>query len=73
MIYTRNSFISYLKTKFDCEITPIGDGGKLCIKHGQTARAYMNFNKHIDYEEIDLICRKLYVGFPGNSDLEIVE
>ena len=73
MLYTRNSFISYLTNKCDCDTITLRDGRGLIIKNGLTAKSQMFITRNIDYEEIELHCRKLYVGLPGNSDLEIVE
>lgn len=73
MLYTRTSFIKYLTEKYDCETFPMREGRGLIIKHGLTAKTQMFVTQNIDYEEIELHCRKLYVGFPGNSDLVIVE
>ena len=73
MLYTRNSFISYLINKCDCETFPLRDGRGLLIKNGLSAKSHMIFTANIDYEEIELHCKKLYVGLPGNSDLKIVE
>ena len=71
MLYTRASFITFLTKKHDCKTFPDEDG--LVIKNG-SARTYMNMTRFIDYGEIWIHCKKLYIlSPPGDSELEKVE
>jgi hypothetical protein len=75
MLYTRSSFITWLKEVHDCEFLPAGERdniGVLHIKYGP-ARAYImtNSKDRIDYETIQRICQKLMLTrWPDNSELE---
>lgn len=76
MLYTRSSFLRYLTDKRDCEIVNVNDGRNrvLSLKNGPCgAFIFTNRKDIIDYEEIFIVCKKLYIDLPGNSDLEIVE
>lgn len=75
MLYKRSSFLKYLKEKHDCEISPVRDTRVLIIRNGPTsAKMWLDNNDRIDYEEIWLVCRKLYlVDLPGEKDLERIE
>lgn len=75
MLYKRSSFINYLKEKHDCEISPVRDSRVLRIKNGPvSAYMFLDNKDRIDYEEIWIICRKLYlVDLPGDKDLERIE
>ena len=78
MLYKRSSFIKWLKEVKDCEITPMDTGtrnGVLLVKNAMI-KFYMGTNSkdRIDYEEIFIICNRLYIdGLPGDSDLERLE
>ncbi len=77
MLYTRSSFINYLKKVHDCTITPISTGNSsiLQIQHGP-AKAYIMVKgkDRIDYEEIYIVCRKLWLSdMPGDKDLVKIE
>lgn len=77
MLYTRSSFIQYLREVHDCEIIPLDDSRErtLRIKNGPVS-AYMFLTRkdRIDYEEIHIICNKLYLtDLPGDKDLERIE
>jgi hypothetical protein len=74
MLYKRSSFLKYLKEKHDCESSPIKDTNVLVIKNGPVScRMWVNPNDRIDYEEIVIVCGKLFVGLPGNSELIRIE
>lgn len=77
MLYTRSSFIKYLVDVHDCEVINLNDrrGNVITIKHGP-ATAFMWANKKdiIDYEEIYIICKKLWLtNLPGDKDLQQAE
>ena len=70
MRYKRSSFLKYLKDKHDCEISPIKGTNALIIKNGPVnCKTWINPKDIIDYEEIGIICQKLFVGLPGHSEL----
>lgn len=75
MLYRRSSFINWLKEKHDCEVNPIQDTRVLIIKNGMmSVKMWLDFNDRIDYEEIWMMCNKLYiVGLPGDSELIRIE
>lgn len=75
MLYTRSSFVKWLKEKKDCEVEPLPNSRGLVIKNG-VMKAYIWSDKRnrIDYGEIYTLCNKLMiVGLPGDSDLERIE
>ncbi len=76
MVYTRSSFIKWLTKVKDCEIVNLNDirSRVISIKNGPCT-AYIIIAKKdvIDYEEIYIICKKLWLDLPGNKDLEIIE
>jgi uncharacterized protein YlaI len=76
MLYTRSSFITYLTKVHDCEIVVLDDskGKALQVKNGP-AKAYImvNSRNRIDYKEIFIVCKKLYLPIPLNADLEKIE
>lgn len=73
MLYSRSSFLRYLTKVHDCEVTPL-EGRVLRLKNGP-AFDYMITNRHdrIDYEEISMLCAKLYIPLPGDKDLVLLE
>jgi hypothetical protein len=75
MLYKRSSFIKWLTEVKECEVFPIRDTNVLIIKNWQISIKIMLDKKdRIDYEEIWLICNKLYiVGLPGDNELERIE
>lgn len=74
MLYTRSSFLTWLKDNNDCDIKPIPDSRVLIICNGPcSAKILVDSKNRIDYEEIWLVCNKLYLGLPGNNDLERIE
>lgn len=75
MLYTRTSFLKYLKEKHDCEIIPLRDKRVLRIKHGPaTYHMWLHKYDRIDYEEIFIAYQKLYLpDLPGEKDLERIE
>lgn len=75
MLYTRSSFLKYLKDKHDCEIKPHSNGKVITIKNGPvTVHIGSDKNNRMDYDEIYLVCNRLYlVDLPGSSDLELIE
>lgn len=76
MLYTRSSFIRYLTTKHDCEIINLNDrrANIITIKNGPaTAYILATGRDVIDYEEIFIVCKKLWLPLPGDRDLEKVE
>jgi len=60
----------------DCEIININyrRGNVITIKNG-SAIAYIWANKKdlIDYEEIYIVCKKLWIDIPGDHDLKKAE
>lgn len=78
MLYKRSSFIKWLKDVEGCEIIPLANNnrkGTILIKNG-SARFNMqsNFEDVIDYEEIYIAYKKLYLSrLPGDADLIRVE
>lgn len=72
MLYKRSSFLKWLKEKFDCEYSPIGDSNILQIRNGGvTSYMRVDSNDIIDYEEIHRQCDKLYIpDLPGDKDLK---
>jgi hypothetical protein len=76
LLYTRSSFINYLTKKRDCEIINLNDirDRVISIRNGP-ARAYIMYNRRdsISYEEIALVCAKLYIELPGEKDLVRIE
>ena len=76
MLYTRSSFIKWLTDVKDCEIININDrrGNVITIKNGSaTAFIWVNKKDVIDYEEIYVVTRKLWLELPGDKDLVRVE
>ena len=75
MLYTRSSFLKYLKEKHDCTISPIRDTRVLVVRNGPvSARMWLDTKDRIDYEEIWLFCQKLYLtDLPGDKDLIRIE
>ena len=75
MLYTRSSFINWLKEKRDCEVAPIRDSRVLIIKNGPVnAKMWLDDRDRIDYEEIWLLCNKLFIeGLPTDSELIKIE
>jgi len=78
MLYKRSSFLKWLKEVKDCQIKPLGNnvrGGAVKAFNGP-ASTYIGTDEkdRIDYEEIYIICRNLYIdGLPGDSDLVRIE
>lgn len=77
MLYKRSSFIKWLQEVHDCEIQPIGERDTFAafrVKNGP-AQAYIGTDSkdRIDYEEIQLICRRLWLPLPQNSDLKRID
>jgi len=76
MLYTRSSFLKYLTDKRDCQIKPLNQGRNtvILIQHGPVS-AYIHLNNKdlIDYEEIYIVCKKLFLDLPGDSDLVRIE
>ena len=72
MLYKRSSFLSWLREKHSCEILPIRGTNVIVIKNGTVdAKMWLDKKDRIDYEEIWLLCNKLYIdGLPGNAELE---
>jgi hypothetical protein len=70
MLYKRSSFLKWLKEKCDCELIPVTET-VMTIKHGPaSASMYMTKGDKIDYEEIYVFYKKLYLPMlPGDSDL----
>jgi len=75
MLYKRSSFLSWLSDVKDCDVNPIRDTNVVIIKNGPaSARMWIDTKDRIDYEEIWLICNKLYIdGLPGEKELTRIE
>lgn len=75
MLYTRSSFLTWLRKVHNCEITPIEKSPVLIIENGvASARIWTSKKDLIDYEEIHRVCNVLYiVGLPGDKDLKKIE
>lgn len=74
MLYTRTSFITWLRDVKECDIITF-DKNYVLIKNG-VMKHYMGVDSkdRIDYEEIWIICTNLYiVGLPGDTDLVRIE
>ena len=74
MLYTRTSFITWLRDVKECDIITF-DKNYVLIKNG-VMKHYMGVDSkdRIDYEEIWIICTNLYiVGLPGDKDLVRIE
>lgn len=74
MLYTRSSFIKWLTKVKECQVQPMRGSRTLMVSNG-IAKAYIfaNKNDYIDYEEIALLCRKIYLELPGDKDLKKIE
>jgi len=77
MLYTRSSFLRWLREKNDCTIIVLDEPRANCLKiiHGPAVH-YMWLGKkdRIDYEEIYIAYQKLYLAdLPGDKDLERIE
>ena len=78
MLYTRSSFIKWLRESAECEIMPIGDRrglGVIKVINGPVHTYIQSGYKDvIDYEEIQLKCSQLYLSrWPNDSDLDRIE
>jgi hypothetical protein len=78
MLYTRSSFITWLKEVHDCEFLPAGERdriGVIHIKYGPERAYIMTDSKdRIDYETIQRICQKLYLTrWPDDGELDRLE
>lgn len=76
MLYTRSSFIRWLTKVKDCEIINVNDirNRVISIKNGHVIAYIMTGKKDLmDYEEIYIVCKKLFLDLPGDTDLEKVE
>ncbi len=72
LLYTRSSFIKYLTNNCNCELTPMREGRGLRIANG-SAKHQMFMTEYIDYDEIVLVCLKLYIELPPNNLIKRVE
>lgn len=83
LLYTRSSFLRWLSQVKECEIKPLdyddNDRGRysfggILIKNGP-CKFYMGTDQRdrIDYGEIRIICKKLWIELPNHSDLEPLE
>jgi hypothetical protein len=75
MLYTRSSFIKWLTEVKGCEVHPLRDSNTLQIING-VAKGFIwaNTKDVIDYEEIYLLCNRIYIdGLPGDNDLIKIE
>jgi hypothetical protein len=71
MLYKRSSFLRLLKKKHECDIKPLENGTVIRIENGPVhAYIHLNNKDRIDYDEIWVVCRKLYIELPGASELE---
>lgn len=77
MLYTRTSFIKYLREVHYCTFTPLNQGkNRVLLVTNGPAKAYIlvTGKDRIDYEEIHIICTKLWLpDLPGDKDLEKIE
>lgn len=76
MLYKRSSFINWLRSSKDCEITPLPNNPKVLKIENGVMSTYISTNRRdtIPYEEIFMHCDKLMiVGLPGDKDLIRVE
>lgn len=84
LLYKRSSFLSWLQDVKGCEIQPLASddndrrrdsfGGLLVTNGPIKCFVGTNSKDRISYEEIHLVCNKLYIdGLPGDSDLERLE
>lgn len=74
MIYKRSSFLRLIQKKYDCTVEVLGNGA-LRIRHG-SAISHMITNKkdEIDYEEIYMHYRNLYLpDLISSKDLDLIE
>ena len=70
MLYKRSSFIRWLTNKKGCEVYPLKRTNVMIIENGiAKAQMWINPKDLIDYEEISLLCQKLYLELPGDKDL----
>jgi hypothetical protein len=74
MLYTRSSFIRWLTKVKGCDVQPVRRSNAFIITNG-IASAYMwvNPQDRIDYEEIQILCQKIYLELPGDKDLKKAE
>ena len=73
MCYTRSSFVRYLTGKRNCEIINHNDRKSrviTIIKDSATAYIMTSKKDIISYTEIYIVCEKLGLDLPGDSDLE---
>jgi hypothetical protein len=76
MVYARSSFIKWLTDAKDCEIINLKDSRArvITIKNGPcSAYILIRQKDEIDYEEIWLVCKKLWLELPGDKDLKRIE
>lgn len=74
-LYTRSSFIDWLRTKRGCKVEPLRDSRGLIVRNG-VEKIYIWYDRknRIDYDEIWTLCNKLLIsGLPGDSELERIE
>jgi len=74
MLYNRSAFLAYLVKIEECEIIPLNEK-VIRIKNGSaTANMWMDGKNRIDYEEIYILYKKLYLrDLPGDKDLVRIE
>lgn len=74
MFYTRSSFITWLTKVKNCEVQPLRDRNTLSVTNG-IARGYIYSTPHdrIDWEEIEVLCLKIYLELPSQKDLQKLE
>ena len=71
MPYSRTSFFKYLTVIHNCEIIPVRGSRVMHIKKNSKKAFIIATGKDIiDYEEIYIVCQKLNVPIPGDSDLK---
>ena len=74
MLYTRSSFITWLTKVKDCEIKPLGDRNTLMVSNGiAKGYIYTNSRDRITWEEIQVLCLKIYLELPSSKDLTKIE
>jgi hypothetical protein len=74
-LYKRSSFLTLLRTKYDCKLTPLKDRNTIKVENGP-AVAYIFVTKldRIDYDEIYLFYQKLALPeLPSPLELELAE
>ncbi len=74
MLYTRSSFITWLTKVKDCEVKPLKDRNTLMVINGiAKGYIYTNSRDRITWEEIQVLCLKIYLELPASKDLNKIE